>query len=330
MKQLTRPMLRRLAWLDEQLRSDRYPNSRTACAALEITERTFYRDVACLINEFHAPIQFNRQRNGYYYTHKNFLLPAVRLTEGELIAAFVAEKVLRQYAGTPYETHLKAAFGKIVQLLPEQVSVNLSFFDAALTFDLGPVRSSDDETYQLFAQAATERYRVRMRYYTASRDAETERDVDVYHLHNYQGDWFIIAYDHLRREIRDFALSRVRSARLTGERFTLPEDFDAQSYLHQSLGVEKGGPPVTVRIRFDAYQARWIRERQWHHTQRIVEHKDGSLTLSFTVTGLEEVKRWVLQYGAHAEVLAPPALRAAVAEEARKLVGVYGGMRDEG
>jgi predicted DNA-binding transcriptional regulator YafY len=328
MKQLTRPMLRRLAWLDDQLRHDRYPNSQKMRDVFEVSDRTFYRDVACL-KDMDAPIDFNFKYNGYFYTHKNFVLPAVRLTEGELIAAFIAEKVLRQYAGTPYESHLKAAFDKITQLLPEQVSVHLSYFDAALTFDLGPVRSSDDATYQLFAQAATERYRVRMRYYTVSRDEETERDVDVYHLHNYQGDWFLIAYDHLRKGIRDFALSRVRSARLTGERFTLPKDFDAPTYLHQSLGVEKGSAPVTVRIRFDAYQARWIRERQWHHTQRLTEHKDGSLTLTFTVTGLDEVKRWVMQYGAHAEVLSPPTLRAVVAEEARKMVEVYDGMRDE-
>lgn len=324
MKQLTRPLLRRLAWLDEQLRSDRYPNSKTACEALEITDRTFYRDKDFLRDEFNAPIKFNRKRNGYYYTHKNFALPAVRLTEGELIAAFVAEKVLRQYAGTPYETHLKAAFDKIAQLLPEQVSLHLNYFDDALTFDLGPVRSSDDATYQLFAQAATERYRARMRYYTVSRDEETERDVDVYNLRNYQGDWYIIAHDHRSGEIRDFALSRVRAARLTGERFTLPKDFDKDAYIHQAFGVEKGVAPVTVRIRFDSYQARWIRERQWHHTQRLTEHKDGSLTLSFTVTGLDEVKRWVMQYGSHAEVLSPQSLRAAVAEEARKMAATYG------
>lgn len=289
MKQLTRPLLRRLAWLDEQLRGDRYPNSQKAYEALEISERTFY-------------VAFDRKRNGYYYTDKNYILPAVRLSEGELVAAFIAEKVLRQYAGTPYEPQLKAAFDKITQLLPDPVSVHLNYFDTALTFDLGPVRPSDVATYQLFAKAATERYRVRMVYYTASRDAETERDVDVYHLHNYQGDWFIIAYDHLRREIRDFALNRVRSARFTGER---------------------GSQPITVRIRFDSYQARWIRERQWHHTQKIVEHKDGSLTLSFTVTGLDEVKRWVMQYGSHAEVLTPPTLRAAVAEEAQKMAATY-------
>jgi predicted DNA-binding transcriptional regulator YafY len=325
MKQLTHPLLRRLAWLDEQLRSNRYPNSRTACEALEINERTFYRDKDFLRDEFNAPIDFDPKRNGFYYTRKDFVLPAVRLTEGELIAAFIAEKVLRQYAGTPYETHLKAAFHKIKELLPDQVSVHLGYFDTALTFDLGPVRSSDDETYQLFSKAATERYRVRMVYYTASRDEETERDVDVYHLHNYQGDWFLIAYDHWRKAIRDFALNRVRTARLTGERFTLPADFDAQTYLHQSLGVEKGSAPTAVRIRFDAYQSRWIRERQWHHTQKIVEHKDGNLTLSFTVTGLDEVKRWVMQYGSHAEVLSPPSLRDAVAEEVRKMAEIYGG-----
>ena len=46
--------------------------------------------------------------------------------------------------------------------------------------------------------------------------------------------------------------------------------------------------------------------------------------MRFTTTGLEGVRRWVLQYGAHAEVLAPEELRSAVAEEAQALAAVYG------
>jgi predicted DNA-binding transcriptional regulator YafY len=41
-------------------------------------------------------------------------------------------------------------------------------------------------------------------------------------------------------------------------------------------------------------------------------------------SGLGEVRRWVMQYGGHAEVLAPAALRQAVIEEVRRMAEVYG------
>ncbi|MBI2193605.1 MAG: WYL domain-containing protein [Planctomycetes bacterium] len=47
--------------------------------------------------------------------------------------------------------------------------------------------------------------------------------------------------------------------------------------------------------------------------------KDGSVTLSFPAPNLEEVKRWVLQWGAGAEVIKPHELRKAVRLEALRL-----------
>jgi len=68
-----------------------------------------------------------------------------------------------------------------------------------------------------------------------------------------------------------------------------------------------------VSVWFDPYEARWIRERQWHPTQTIDEHEDGSLTVHFRATGLSEVGRWVLSYGEHAVVQRPKKLRDHIA-----------------
>ena len=61
----------------------------------------------------------------------------------------------------------------------------------------------------------------------------------------------------------------------------------------------------TVRLRFNAVAARWVREKTWHVTQTFNEHEDGSLTLTFAVNHLAEVKRWVLSFGCDCEVLGP-------------------------
>ena len=76
-------------------------------------------------------------------------------------------------------------------------------------------------------------------------------------------------------------------------------------------------------IWFDNYQARYIRARQWHPTQTIDEHDDGTLTLRFRSGALAEVRRWVMSYGSHAEVLAPAELRAEVNEEGAAMVARY-------
>jgi predicted DNA-binding transcriptional regulator YafY len=69
---------------------------------------------------------------------------------------------------------------------------------------------------------------------------------------------------------------------------------------------------------------RGIRERKWHETQQDLEElPDGGVILRFRTGGLGEVKRWVMQYGAHAEVLQPEHLRRAVATEMRQAAKNY-------
>lgn len=80
---------------------------------------------------------------------------------------------------------------------------------------------------------------------------------------------------------------------------------------------------MDVVIRFTPRQARWIRERKWHSTARVEGLLDGGCVLRLRVAGLGEVQRWVMQFGAEAEVLAPAALGRAVAAELEAALNAY-------
>jgi predicted DNA-binding transcriptional regulator YafY len=323
MEQHSRPPIERMLWLHARLRESRYPKASDVARTFEVSDRTAYRDIRFLRDRLGAPLAFDRGRNGYYYTRDDYEFPSIPLTEGEMFAVLIAGKVLREYTDTRYENQLRQAFGKIVKRLPESASLSLADVDTSITFDVGPVSPVDAEVYDAFVRATMNRRRLHITYRGAYRDEVTERTIDVYHLWNRDGDWYAIAHDHLRGEMRHFLLSRVIDADLTDEPFPVPESFDVTEYLAESFGAERGNSAVGVSIRFDSYQARWIREREWHPTQRVQELDDGGLILSFRVTGLDEVKRWVLQHGSHAEALEPPELRSAIAEELHQMRATY-------
>lgn len=112
--------------------------------------------------------------------------------------------------------------------------------------------------------------------------------------------------------------------RLTDELFQIPKDFKIEDYLKHSWGIERG-EPVTVKIRFDNYQARWIRERIWHPSQRLRDLEDGGLIFEAEVAGLREIKQWVLGFGPHAEVLEPLELKEQIRQEIRRMREIYEG-----
>lgn len=325
----TRRTYERILWLHQKIQAGEYPNAQDLRAHFEISIRTAHRDVAFLRDHLCAPLRFDRQRQGFYYTDPAFQLPVIWMTGGELLAIFLAERVLRQYAGTPYEAGLRSAFEKICRALPEPVSVDLNALGEVVSFEVGPARPVEAEIYRQVAEAIQERRRLQMDYYVASRNERTQRRIDPYHLHNHAGDWYLIAYDHRRCAMRDFALSRIQAIKETGETFELRPDFDRRVYLANHFGGYRSSKPVEVVVRFDAYQSRWIREKQWQGETKRTEHPDGSLTLHLTVPVLDAVMRWILQFGSHAQVLEPQELRESMEKEVEAMRKGYAG-RGEG
>jgi predicted DNA-binding transcriptional regulator YafY len=317
-----------MQWLDERLRSGGYPTAAGFVSQFEVSRRTFYRDIEYMRLMLGAPIAYDLRRRGYYYEDKTFNLAAVQLTEGELVALLVAEHVLRQYRGTPYGGDLERAFGKICRSLSDMVTVDFRCYEKSITFDPGPLRSPDIGVFNVVSDALRNRKELQIRYHTQSRDQDSVRRIDPYHLHNYRGDWYLVAFCHLRGEVRDFLLARILEAAPTGRFFEVFPDFDAREYISRGFGIEKGERPLNIAIRFDSYQARWIRERLWHPTQRVEEHQDGSITLHLRTTGLGEIARWVMSYGRHAVVLRPSRLRRMVIGELKEGIENYG--LDEG
>jgi len=250
-------------------------------------------------------------------------VPFHNLTEGEMLALFIFLNVAEQFRGTPLEETFNHLGEKLKLALPDSLQMNYEDFEMLLSPFLMPLAMRVDVS-QVFSElfrAITERKRVLISYYSLSSRQITERKVDPYHIYNFEGVWYFCGFCHLRGEIRDFALDRVQEVKMLEESFVRPPDFSPRDYLSQAFRMYRG-EATQIRIRFDSYQAAWIKERIWHPTQEIEELPDGGII--FTICGHpEEIKRWVIGYGAHAEILEPEYLRQEVEKEMEKLQEIY-------
>ena len=86
-------------------------------------------------------------------------------------------------------------------------------------------------------------------------------------------------------------------------------DFSIAKHLGDSFGVFKGKARHRVRIHFDAFAARLVSERQWQPSQKMQPLPGGELELNMELGSLEEIERWVLNWGEHATVLEPADLK---------------------
>jgi len=320
----TRPQLRRLMWAMQRLRSGKVLRATDVAREFEVNVRTVYRDLDFLRDECRVPIEYDRPQGTYRLTEPVGSLPLVSISQGELIAIYFAEKVLRQYRGTPFESDLASAFAKMQELLPEEVKVSPDSLDAYLSLDLGPLHTPDAAVFRDVLTAQRQRRKALIRYKSLSSGRTTNRRIHPYHVFNLRGNWYVAAWDEARQAVRDFAIHRIRRIAITTDSYEVARGFEFPKYMADAFGIEKGGRAVEVSIRFGPRQARWIRERRWHRSARIQEELDGALTLRLRVADTSELRRWVLQFGGEAEVLAPPTLRAGIAEALRAAAAAYG------
>ncbi len=324
-----RSQLSRFYYINRAVGEGTYPTCRSMAQKLEVHERTINRDLDFLRNEWSAPLEFDPGKNGWYYT-KPFRLPFPRLSAGEALALLFGLELMNQCRGTGLEESVGGLLAKLPAILPEDVSLDEETLRQGVSFSLEPLRGNRERVAEFsrgLREAIGRRRPVEINYYTPARDEATSRRVDPYHLHYFQGAWYLVGHCYWRGEVRTFAVDRIIQLRVLADdpAFAVPPDFSAREYFDQAWRLERGGQTAKVVVRFTPYLARWLRGREYHPSQVTVEGEDGSLTLAFTVRGLAEIKRWLLQFGAEAEVLAPPELRAELGEEGRRLAGRYGG-----
>ncbi len=217
MKTATRPLLRRLHALHTLLASGDHPNTPQIAERFEVSERTVRRDLEFMRLSCGAPIAFCRSRKGFYYTKPGYTLPLVRLTQGELLALFLAQGVLHQCRDTPFEANLQQAVEKLALALPDEIGLNPAELTAALSVTPTAVTPQDVTVFATLNEAVIARERLELTYWTAERDEVTTRRVVPYHLTLRANDWLLLAYCHRRQEIRTFATQRVRAVQRTRE-----------------------------------------------------------------------------------------------------------------
>ena len=292
---------------------------------LEVSTKTIQRDIDFMRDQMGLPIDYDPSGHGYYYTRKVVQFPTMKISEGELVALSVARKALAQYRGTNYEKPLRDAFEKLTAGLRDQIHFAWKEeLEQSISFRAAGQSLGDLTTFDVTSQCILKSEEMEFGYRKLHSESDEARLVQPLHLSCIDNQWYLFAADRGRKgETRTFALMRMVRPRGTGEHFERTEKFSLDEHLAGSFGVFSSPDPSEVRLRFDAFAGRLIRERTWHASQRIDLLDDGGLELSMRVGVSPEVEKWILGWGEHIEVLAPLTLREQIANTARKMARAH-------
>jgi predicted DNA-binding transcriptional regulator YafY len=245
-------------------------------------------------------------------------IPALGFSATELMALTFSRELLRPLEGTEIQTALNSALSKVASALPPQAHEYVRSLDNLFSIGLGPHRNYQRyrNIINLISQAIDKTRTAQIRYFSASRNSTGRREVDPYRLWYAAGGLYLIAYCHLRKDVRMFAVERIRSMTLTDHPYQMPLGFDVNEYVQDALMVMRGRR-IEVELVFSKTAAAWVKDKLWHSSQETFPIKDGGLRMTLKVADTDELVGWILSFGSHVKVIGPESLRTKVREEAK-------------
>lgn len=314
--------------IHEMLVADKLPNCSRLAGVFEVSYKTVQRDIDFMRDQLLLPIDYDQTNHGFRYTKPVSQFPLVTVSQGELVALLVAQRAVEQYRGTSFEKPLKSAFQKLASSLDQEAGISLHELAAAVSFRPAGVPSGQMKTFEILAGALTEGQVVEFDYFALKADKPERRRVDPYHLTCIDNQWYLIAGDQVRGARRTFALTRISKVKNLKRPSRRPSHFSVSEMLSNSFSAFEAAAAEFVRIRFDSFAARLVSERTWHKSQKISLLPDGGIELSMRVGVAPDLEKWILSWGAHAEVVTPQSLRDRMAQQILQAAANYG-MRPE-
>ena len=271
----SRPPLERMMRMHAALKAHHFPNCRKIAEELEVSAKTIQRDIDFMRDRLGLPIGYDPQKFGFYYTEAVTGFPSIEVSEGEITALFVAQKALAQYKGTPFERPLHSAFRKITDGLKDRVSFSWTDLEDVISFRSAGASPADLELFEIVSKAVLRSVELDFEYRKLKSSEYEPRRVRPYHLGCLENQWYLFAEDLDRKQLRTFALPRMRKVSLTTTGFRRPADFSIAKISEWKLRRIFLGPETSDPAAVRSFAARLVSERTWHESQRIRSLPDG-------------------------------------------------------
>jgi predicted DNA-binding transcriptional regulator YafY len=267
-----------------------------------------------------VPIEWNPEKSGYEMgPARKVELPGLWFNDSEIRALLVMDAMLAELSPGLLEGHVAPLRARLEMLLEEEGQVAPGEVRKRVRVLRQAARTLPPGVFEVVAAATLKRRRLSIAYAARSTAETTERVVSPQRLVLYRDNWYLDAWCHLREGLRKFAVDAIANPLLLDEKAKSVDMKAVERELDRGYGIFAGRSVEWATLRFTAARARWVSHERWHPGQRGRFEPDGRYLLELPFSDTRELVMDILKYGADVEVIGPPSLKDAVADEVRRL-----------
>ena len=233
----------------------------------------------------------------------------LRLTADEALALIVALRALAEVPGLSARDVVERASAKL-----EWAAGDVA--DVATRVEVSGL--ADEKRVRAVSEALERGRALRIVYYTAGRDATSERVIDPMRLLLVSGRAYLEAWCRNAEAVRRFRVDRIDELTELDQAAAPPPEATGSDVRAGLFQPAPESPLVTLRI---GRASRWITE--YYPCEDVRAESDGCWVVSLRASDLAWARRLVMGLSCDIEVLGPPELAEQIRVEAAAALGAY-------
>ena len=307
---MTKELIRKYIWLIDTVNQagstgitfkdirSKWERNDLLSGGIQYPKRSFHNHVTAIRELFGIEIACNKNTNSYYIANsrelkdssgfKGWLLDALSLNNQLEESSQLKDRILLEENPSGRE------------LLPTILEAMRD--NKMLTFSYKPYWVEDDHISNLY-------------------------HVEPYALKVFKRRWYLLG-KYGDSPLKVYALDRILDIDIEFESFTLPADFDAESFFSSCFGIiVSNEDPQTIKLKVDAFQSNYLRSLPLHPSQKETERTEEYSVFTYFLRPTFDFVQELLTLRETAEVLAPKELRAEMARIGKNIANKNGGRR---
>jgi len=309
--------------LHHKLKYSRYPLSISQlCESLETSDKTLYRDIQELRDQYLAPVILQDGLLSYDKNSRDsFELPGVWFSDDELQALLAVQQLLSQIQPGLLDEQITPLKQLIIGMLSQHGRPPQQSLKRIRILGIGQ-RNSQTRHFKKIAGVVLDRKQCRLEYINRKSGDVSERVISPQRLAYYRDNWYLDAWCHLKNALRTFSMDNIRAITPLEEATRDCSEEQLSEHFESAFGIFSGTADKVAILQFSGIQARYLEKEQWHPQQQ-GEWQQDRYILKIPYANPTELIMDILKYGADVEVLEPEELRQAVSEKISEMQRIY-------
>lgn len=220
--------LSRLISLLTLLKSKRLLTATELADRYHVSVRTIYRDIRKL-EEAGIPV-YSIEGRGYSLVD-NYTIPPLQFTEKQANALITAEHIINQSRDTSFVNDFNEALTKIKSVFRTSVQEKSELLSDKIYIFNWPYEELSSDVLSEIQLAITNFNFVEINYQKVNESTISLRKIEPCAMYSTNNKWILVAWCHLRNDLRAFRIDRIQNFKILQEKFQ-DRKFRLQDYFN--------------------------------------------------------------------------------------------------